>query len=43
MLPAKARHEQILKGLNYTYDLTEIEKAWMEGIEYLEAVPSGGQ
>lgn len=33
---AKARHEQILKGLNYTYDLTEIEKAWMEGIEYLK-------
>ena len=36
---AKARHEQILKGLNYEYDLTEIEKAWMEGIEYLKQFP----
>ena len=33
---AKARHEQILKGLNYEYDLTELEKAWFEGIEYLK-------
>ena len=33
---AKARHEQILKSLNYEYDLTELEKAWMEGIEYLK-------
>ena len=33
---AKARHEQILKGLNYEYDLTEMEKTWMEGIEYLK-------
>ena len=33
---AKARHEQILKSLNYEYDLTEPEKAWMEGIEYLK-------
>ena len=36
---AKARHEQILKGLNYEYDLTEIEKAWMEGIEFLKQFP----
>lgn len=32
----KARHEQILKDLNYTdYDITEEEKKWMEGIEYM--------
>ncbi len=33
---AKARHEQILKSLNFNYDLTETEKAWFEGIEYLK-------
>lgn len=32
---AKARHEDILKSLDYRYDLTELEKQWMEGIEYL--------
>ena len=33
----KARHEEILKSLNYTdYDITEVEKKWMEGIEYLK-------
>ena len=33
----KARHEAILKSLNYTdYDLTEVEKTWMEGIDYLK-------
>lgn len=32
----KARHEKMLKALNYTnYDITEIEKKWMEGIEYI--------
>ena len=32
----KARHEKMLKALNYTdYDITEVEKHWMEGIEYL--------
>ncbi len=32
----KARHEEMLKELNYTeYDITEVEKKWMEGIEYL--------
>lgn len=32
----KARHEQILKDLNYTdYDITEEEKQWMAGIEYM--------
>ncbi|KAA6347058.1 Adenylosuccinate synthetase [termite gut metagenome] len=29
-------HEQLLKSLNYRYDLTEPEKAWFEGIEYLK-------
>lgn len=33
---AKARHEQILKNLNFSYDLTETEKAFFEGIEYLK-------
>ncbi|MEG2514009.1 MAG: adenylosuccinate synthase, partial [Bacteroidaceae bacterium] len=33
---AKARHEQILKSLNYNYDLAELEKTWFEGIEYLK-------
>lgn len=33
----KARHEAILKSLNYTdYDITEVEKTWMEGIDYLK-------
>lgn len=32
----KARHEQILRDLHYTeYDITEEEKLWMEGIEYM--------
>ncbi len=33
----KARHEEMLKSLHYTdYDITEVEKTWMEGIEYLK-------
>lgn len=36
----KARHEQILKDLNFTdYDITEEEKAWMEGIRYISTFP----
>lgn len=32
----KARHEKILRSLNYVdYDISEIEKTWMEGIEYI--------
>ena len=32
----KARHEQILKDLHFTdYDITEEEKVWKEGIEYM--------
>lgn len=36
----KARHEQILKDLNFTdYDITEEEKTWMEGIRYMSTFP----
>ncbi|MBQ0021501.1 MAG: adenylosuccinate synthase [Bacteroidales bacterium] len=36
----KARHEQILKDLNYTdYDITDEEKLWMEGVEYMRTFP----
>lgn len=32
----KARHEQILRDLHYTdYDITEEEKRWLEGVEYM--------
>ena len=32
----KARHKQILKDLHYTdYDITDEEKLWLEGVEYL--------
>lgn len=33
---AKLRHEQILRSLNFEYDITELEKEWLEGIEYLK-------
>ena len=33
---AKARHAEILKNMNYSYDITEMEKTWLEGIEYLK-------
>lgn len=34
----KARHEEMLRALNYTdYDITEVEKHWLEGIEYLRS------
>lgn len=36
---AKARHEQILKSLNYEYDITELEKEWFEAVEYLKEFP----
>ena len=32
---AKARHEEILKSLNYTYDITEMEEAFLAGVAYL--------
>lgn len=33
---AKKRHEEILKSLNYSYDLTELEEEWFEGIDFLK-------
>ena len=33
---AKARHEAILKSLNYTYDITALEQEWFEAVEYLK-------
>lgn len=33
---AKAKHEAQLKAMNFEYDITELEKEWMEGIEYLK-------
>lgn len=35
----KARHERILKDLNYEYDITEEEKTWLEGVEYMRSFP----
>lgn len=31
----KARHERTLRDLNYEYDITEEEKKWMEGVDYM--------
>lgn len=33
---AKAKHDTILKGLNYTYNIDELEKEWFDAIEYLK-------
>ncbi len=33
---AKARHEAILRSLNYEYDITELEKQWFDAVEYLK-------
>ena len=33
---AKARHEAILKSLNYTYDIAELEAQWIDALEYLK-------
>ncbi|MCD8165517.1 MAG: adenylosuccinate synthase [Bacteroides sp.] len=33
---AKGKHEEILRNMNYEYDITELEKEWLEGIEYLK-------
>lgn len=33
---AKAKHEAILRSLNYEYDITALEKEWFEAIEYLK-------
>jgi len=36
---AKARHEAILQSLGFEYDITEVERTWLEGIEYLRQFP----
>lgn len=33
---AKARHERILKGMNFEYDLTALEEKWLKAIAYLK-------
>lgn len=33
----KARHERILQNLGYDYDITEEEKTWLEGVEYMRS------
>ena len=36
----KARHLAMLASMNYTdFDITEVEKTWMEGIEYMKQFP----
>ena len=36
---AKARHEAILQSLGFEYDIAEVEKKWLEGIDYLRQFP----
>ncbi|MDR3137446.1 MAG: adenylosuccinate synthase [Tannerellaceae bacterium] len=33
---AKERHETILRSLDYSYDLRELEERWLEGVAYLK-------
>lgn len=33
---AKERHENILRSLNYAYDIAELEKQWFEAVEFLK-------
>ena len=33
---AKARHEALLKSLDFEYDVTDAEKTWFDGIEYIK-------
>ncbi|MBR5062749.1 MAG: adenylosuccinate synthase [Prevotella sp.] len=36
----KARHLAMLKSMNYTdFDIDDVEKTWMEGIEYMKQFP----
>ena len=36
----KARHEKTLQDLGFTdYDITDVERKWMEGIEYMKQFP----
>ena len=33
---AKARHEKILEGLGYSYDIADLERQWFEAVDYLK-------
>ncbi len=33
---AKARHEAILRSLDYAYDIADLEREWFEAVEYLK-------
>ncbi len=33
---AKARHEAILRSLDYAYDVADLERQWFEAVEYLK-------
>ena len=33
---AKAKHEAILRSLNYQYDITELEAQWLDALNYLK-------
>lgn len=33
---AKKKHETTLRALNYTYDITELEKEWFAAVEYMK-------
>lgn len=33
---AKARHEKILRSLDYSYDIADLERQWFEAVEYLK-------
>ena len=35
----KARHEAILKAMNFEYDIDEVEQKWLKGIDYLRQFP----
>lgn len=35
-LKAKARHESMLHGMNYDYDVAQLESQWLEALEYLK-------
>ena len=34
---AKAKHEAILRSLNYEYNITDLEKEWFDAVEYLKS------
>ncbi|MCR4919935.1 MAG: adenylosuccinate synthase [Prevotella sp.] len=36
---AKARHEAMLRSLGFDYDISQVEKTWLEGVDYLRQFP----